>query len=450
MTAQEPSVPVSISEDFTLLPALRDPRYMPEEYDGRRPASSSSSAPKVIGFRARIGLEKVARRTLGIILLLITVFLWTGSNFLASYIFADNTFSKPYFVTYVNTSFFAFSLIPIFIRIAHQQGYRKIRSAAVEYWQTRLTEFRSLRWKSIDGETTEDQLDQDESSDTRLLAHEDASPTTTTPPMQLVETNDEANQILSVRETAILSLEFSLLWFVANYFVAACLEYTSVASSTILTSTSSIWTLIFGAVLNVERFSFKKLVGVLASLAGIILISTVDLSGDNDENRGSFPHKSQRQLAIGDAMAAFSALIYGVYTVVMKKRVGNEDRVSMPLFFGLVGFFNVLTLWPGFLVLHYTGVESFELPSTRKIWIIILLNSVSSFVSDYCWAYAMLLTTPLVVTVGISLTIPLSLIGQMILSSQYSSALYWVGACIVFCSFLFINHESHEEESART
>jgi solute carrier family 35 protein F5 len=58
----------------------------------------------------------------------------------------------------------------------------------------------------------------------------------------------------------------------------------------------------------------------------------------------------------------------------------------------------------------------------------------------------MLLTTPLVVAVGLSMTIPLSLIGQMILSSQYSSALYWVGACIVLLSFLFVNHESKDEE----
>jgi solute carrier family 35 protein F5 len=57
----------------------------------------------------------------------------------------------------------------------------------------------------------------------------------------------------------------------------------------------------------------------------------------------------------------------------------------------------------------------------------------------------MLLTTPLVVAVGLSMTIPLSLIGQMILSSQYSSAMYWVGACIVLLSFLFVNHESKDE-----
>ncbi|EHK96664.1 putative Uncharacterized vacuolar membrane protein [Glarea lozoyensis 74030] len=252
---------------------------------------------------------------------------------------------------------------------------------------------------------------------------------------------------LSVPETARLSLEFCFLWFIANYLVAACLEYTSVASSTILTSMSSIFTLIFGALLRVEAFSYKKLIGVLASLTGIVLISLVDLSGkDNDENRGDFPHKSHTEIAIGDGMAFGSAVMYGIYAIVMKKRIGNEDRVNMPLFFGLVGLFNCMLLWPGFFILHFTGVEKFQMPPTSKIWIIVLANSASSFISDYCWAYAMLLTTPLVVAVGLSMTIPLSLIGQMILSSQYSSALYWVGACIVLLSFLFVNHESKDEE----
>lgn len=229
-----------------------------------------------------------------------------------------------------------------------------------------MNDYRSVGLKVDNGE---DNSDQDASSDTRLLIEDDimARP----PPNQPV---NDSQDILTVRETVFLSLEFCLLWFIANYFVAACLTYTSVASSTILTSTSSIWTLIFGTLVRVERFSLKKLVGVLASLAGIILISSVDLSGDNDDNRGSFPHKSQRQIAVGDSMAFFSAVVYGVYTVVMKKRIGNEDRVNMPLFFGMVGLFNVIFLWPGFLALHFTGIETFELPPTGKIWTIVLVG----------------------------------------------------------------------------
>lgn len=32
--------------------------------------------------------------------------------------------------------------------------------------------------------------------------------------------------------------------------------------------------------------------------------------------------------------------------------------------------------------------------------------------------------------------------GQIVLQGQYASAVYWVGAAIVFLSFLVVNHES--------
>ena len=54
--------------------------------------------------------------------------------------------------------------------------------------------------------------------------------------------------------------------------------------------------------------------------------------------------------------------------------------------------------------------------------------------------------SPLVVTVGLSLSIPLSLIGQMIIDAQYSSPLYWIGAAIVVLSFIFINNEEAKEQ----
>ena len=74
------------------------------------------------------------------------------------------------------------------------------------------------------------------------------------------------------------------------------------------------------------------------------------------------------------------------------------------------------------------------------------MNSATSLVSDVTWAYAVLLTSPLVVTVGLSLSIPLSLVGQMIINSQNSTVLYWAGAGIVFLSFIFINHETKEDD----
>ncbi len=194
-------------------------------------------------------------------------------------------------------------------------------------------------------------------------------------PMSESETTSSSTEgRLNFRETARLSFEFCILWFLANYFVAACLEYTTVASSTILTSTSSVWTLVFGSMLRVEKFTIKKFVGVMASLAGIIMISSIDVTGNQDKNRGSFPHKSHKQIAIGDVLAFTSAIMYGIYTTLMKKRIGDESRVDMPLFFGIVGLLNLVTLLPGFLILHYTGIETFELPPTKRILAIVLVS----------------------------------------------------------------------------
>ena len=132
--------------------------------------------------------------------------------------------------------------------------------------------------------------------------------------------------------------------------------------------------MLFGALLRVEKFTIRKLVGVLASLAGIVLISSIDVSGDQDKNRGSFPHKSHKQIAIGDVLAFASAVMYGIYTTLMKKRIGDESRADMMMFFGFVGLFNLVTLLPGFFVLHLTGVETFELPPTKRILAIVLVR----------------------------------------------------------------------------
>ena len=139
-----------------------------------------------------------------------------------------------------------------------------------------------------------------------------------------------------------------------------------------------VWTLGFGTLLKVEKFTVRKLIGVLASLAGIILISSIDVSGDQDKNRGSFPHKSHKQIAIGDILALTSAVMYGIYTTVMKKRIGDESRADMFLFFGFVGLFNIITLLPGFFVVHFTGIETFELPPTRRILVIVMVRMVDS------------------------------------------------------------------------
>ncbi|EEA28334.1 hypothetical protein TMatcc_003335 [Talaromyces marneffei ATCC 18224] len=410
----------------------------------------------------------MARHTMGIILLMCVVFLWTASNFLASTILADDSYSHPFFITYINTSFFVVFLIYV------------IASRVFRMWRRgKLSQVKSLKsfftcldlhgMKEPASHTSEagTSLDEDEyyaideanNQRQRLLNNytEDPELAPPSPTSSKLDATTPAAGKLGLGQTARLAAQFCMLWFLANYFAIACLQYTTVGSTTILTSMSGVWTLIFGALIRVERFTLRKALGVFASLIGVVLISRVDLSSSSPappddtttpSNGGDAPYSSKTpaQIALGDAMAALSAIVYGIYTIVMKKQVGDESRVNMQLFFGLVGLFNVILLWPGFILLHVLDIEKFAFPSENRIWIIILVNSISSLISDICWAYAMLLTTPLVVTVGLSLTIPLSLVGQIILQGQYAGVLYWIGATIVFASFLIVNQESKEDE----
>ena len=312
-------------------------------------------------------------------------------------------------------------MIPISIKhILQNGGFSNARNLALQAWHGRRRQQNVAGRNKASGDDIDADVEgMDPLATERLLAgdEEDGRRSVASSGTAV---GTEATDRLDLWQTARLSLEFCMLWFFANYFASACLEYTSVASVTILTSTSSVWTLVLCAVLRIEPFSVRKLVGVLASLAGIVLISMVDLSGeDNDEDRGNFPHKSQSQIAIGDAMALVSAVVYGLYVVVMKQRVGNEDRVNMPLFFGLVGCLNIILLWPLFFILHWTGIEpvslgvsflfssrsfflpfcfhlffsvlvqmsytdeqpanivyvKFEMPPTGKIWLIIMVRS---------------------------------------------------------------------------
>ncbi|KNG47863.1 vacuolar membrane protein [Stemphylium lycopersici] len=329
------------------------------------------------------------RHAVGIGFLLATVLLWTASNFLASTIFADNSYSKPYFVTYTNTAFFILPLIPMFIH--HLWVDRHRSSNARQHRQPLLAHLRDLlqrqtgKWTLLrDHETRSSSLAShkprnDEAAEVLLSSSAHGSQSLGS---GKDKGQEEAAEGLTLNETARLALEFCILWFLANYFAAACLEYTTVASSTILASTSSIWTLLLGSLMRVERFTLLKLIGVLASLGGVALISLVDVSGDTDSNRGSFPHKTPRELAVGDVMAFVSAVLYGFYTVFMKSKIGDEGRINMPLFFGLVGLANVVLLWPGFVILHLTGVEPFEFPPTSRILNIVLINSASSLFDD--------------------------------------------------------------------
>lgn len=347
------------------------------------------------------------RYSFGIVLLFGVVFLWVGSNFLVSNIFSEGKFDRAFFLTYFNTGTFSLYLIIAFFQ------------------KTFFQKAKCLDNKKND---VENQIE--------IEFGEPSNSSLTVPLLKGKETEE-----LTVKETAKLSLVFCLLWFIANWFNNACFSYTSVASGTILSSTSGIFTLGLGAIFKVEKITFWKLVGITISFGGVCLIGASDL-------KKSSLNLSTFSIIIGDLLSLSGAFFYGCYTTFLKYKVGDENRMNMQLFLGFVGLINLILLFPMFFVLHYTGIEPFMLPPTHEVWYMLLFNAfVGAFISDLMWVYAVVMTSPLVVTLGLSLTNPLALIGEVLIKHSYVSPLYISGACLVVVGFLVVNRESFKEQT---
>jgi len=141
----------------------------------------------------------------------------------------------------------------------------------------------------------------------------------------------------------------------------------------------------------------------------------------------------------GDLIATASAFVYACYSILTKFCMGDGRKISMPLVFGFIGIVNFISLWPLFLVLPYTN-EPVNLPTKYSQWLLLTLCGLSSVVSDYFMARAIVLTSPLLVSVGLCLTIPMALIYDIYDKSETRHpSLYLVGALGVFVGFLLVN-----------
>lgn len=192
------------------------------------------------------------RHFLGIVLILLVVLLWVGSSNLIQHIFTGGGFGKPFFTTYFSTSMFTLYLSGfLFIK-----RWRQIPWNAEELLnQNNIV--KDARVNSLTFNETDDKETILLDSETSLPPFEDIKEKES---VLLEDVTPEPPKTL--KQVLFIALQFCALWLIANFTYNYSISRTSVSSSTIISTTSSFWTLAFCHILKIERFSLKNLLAV--------------------------------------------------------------------------------------------------------------------------------------------------------------------------------------------
>jgi len=437
---------------------------------------------------------RAQRIVIGLMTLLLVDVIWVASSELTEYIFKSQKYSKPFFSTYLKTSLFMLYLPGFLVykpwreqcqmgiqlrrlsRRSHDGtgpggGYSVIQEsdtdmvsdtgesemetdhvssshAHVRHVPRSLSAptfqpIRSTEGTDSEVDTSSKKVRFNRVAEVRSMSakeaiHANLARLSYAASMRAHAALERAQNRLTVTETARLAITFSLLWFAGNYSYQAALADTEAAVVNVVSASSCLFTLILSAIFPstpMDRLNLTKIVAVLFTISGLVLVCYSDL-------------KLEDGIPMGSLWTLAGAFFYSSYIVFLRRKIDHEDKLDVPMFFGFVGLFSFMLLWPLFPILHFTNHERFELPNRPQIIAMLVNGIIGTVLSELLWLFGCFYTSSLIATLSISLTIPLTTAADVVkfkIKNETKSfdTLFYIGSVPMFLSFFLVAMVSH-------
>ncbi|KAG5183777.1 hypothetical protein JKP88DRAFT_316285 [Tribonema minus] len=416
-----------------------------EQSDSEAPLTGSSRGEAVQDDDAAgVGKRAAADWALGVLFIICVSLIWAGSSVVVQYVYDDSGFDSPMALTYICNAMFAMYLPAYFCAVACGCVRNPpLRDTKLPQQQLSDGDGAPRRTGSAAGSDGGGTGSEDGGAahtlgsgggggGGRSRSGSGASALSAPPPPRL----------RSHWSTFRAALSICPVWFAANLAYNASLRSTSVTSNTIISCTSSLWTLLLSVACARERATWGTALGVLLAVGGGALVGVADTAARHGGSGGGGGGGGDRGTLLGDALAVLAAVLYGVYSTLLAVHFPRDAEVSMPLLFGYLGALSAAAGAPLLALAHapFAGL-------TRRAAAIIVANGVfDNVLADMLWARAVVLTTPTVAAVGLALTIPFAFVTDFLLHAMVPAPLEVLGAAMVVSGFAVVSRRKKDKD----
>jgi len=235
-------------------------------------------------------------------------------------------------------------------------------------------------------------------------------------------------------------------WYVA-------VNLTSPSDLTAIYNCSAFFAYVFSIMLLNDKLRFDKAISVGLAIIGVLVVAYGDKDdstpGPGTNNPGA--EKGFGTKLLGNIIIGIGSVAYGFYEVLYKRFACPPEGCSpgrgmifANTFGSMVGLFTLTVLWIPLPILHFTGLEVFELPS-RKAAGLLMISTLSNAVFSGSFLVLMSLTSPVLSSVAALLTIFLVAITDWLVTGKPFSAAALSGCALIVVAFCMLSWATYKE-----
>lgn len=258
---------------------------------------------------------------------------------------------------------------------------------------------------------------------------------------QIQQANGYSGSVYKYFAVVTVILAVSLNIAGASWYIAIGL--TTASDVTAIYNCSIFYAYAFSVCILHETLSWAKIISVVGSALGVVIVA---YGGSNNISTEARSHRM-----IGNLIIAAGSVLYGLYEVLAKKLSSPPQEVSAKkqaafanLTGALIGVGTLVLMWPVILILHWTGVETLEMP-TKSVLVPLIWSITMNVTFIGSFLVLMSLTSPVFGSVSSLLATFLVPIVDYVLRGTRITLAEVFGGLVILLSFVLMTWASLAE-----